>query len=145
MRSSSLGLAAVALLFGVGIGVFVVQGASSDPCLTVGDHILDVDLNHSVDCPKARIKRGKKHRVRWESPEGTTLEVKFQTSVPPSVPTPACRDNACVLGPVAGTVPASSSDGYPYEVTVTGSSAPASASSLSPTPPGPNGRIIIKK
>jgi hypothetical protein len=149
MNLTRLGVGAVGLIIGIGLGVAIGLGVRSDPCLTAGDHILDVGVNNTVSCFKAKIKRGKPHRVRWESPVGTTLSVRFGPTVPQSVPQPTCGTphppNACVLGPIAATVPPSPADGYPYTVKVTGSAATSTAYSTSPTPPQPNGRIIIQK
>lgn len=150
MKGSSLGFAAIALVFGVGLGLLVGKGApGGDPCLAAGDHFIDVGLNSSLSCPTATIRRGTANRVLWRAPSGT-LTIRF-ASAPASVPQPVCgppnyTDNICVLGPVDGTVPPSPPAGYPYEVRIVGASAAAStAYTTSPTARPTNGRIIIQK
>lgn len=145
MSSSNLGVAAVALVVGVGIGFVVGKGASSgDPCLTPGDHVIQVDASGALSCPVAVIKRGTTQRIHWVSPQGTELKITFLSSaVPQAACPPGATSNRCDFGPVNAIVAPSE---YIYNVTVTGGSAAASTSvATSPTPPQPNGRIIIQR
>ena len=127
--------------------------AMASPCASAGNQIIDVGADGALpmDCVDATISKHKGHRVVWQSPDDTKLDIVFRAS--PSPLKVHCKNNTCKSEPVDKDVAEGT---YEYDTKVTGAAAagtspePTSATSAVPTrtptqSPGPYARIIIQK
>ncbi len=125
--------------------------STANPCTSAGNQIIDVDGNGHPSCVDAKISKKKKHRVVWQSPDDTNLQVVFRAS--PSALKVHCKNNTCKSDPADKDVAEGT---YEYDTKVTAAAAagaspePSSATSAVPTrtpthSPSPNARIIIQR
>jgi hypothetical protein len=153
MSSPRKVLIALSLLLAVSPGCVSQEPdrSTDNPCASAGNQIIDVDGNGHPGCVDAKISKKKKHRVVWQSPDDTNLQVVFRAS--PSPLKVHCKNNTCKSEPVDKDV---AEGPYEYQTKVTAAAVagaspePSPATSAVPTrtptqSPGPYARIIIQK